>query len=245
MTRLSARIGMWAAIAQTAFSLIYLAGVVILMAALFSQKSMAEVAATRWTNIQDFAAHYTDNPLSMHVGTAVQVDIFLSGLAILVIFNVLHEIAKPEVKIITRICSALALIVVVLSCTAYYIQLASVHQTIINGGDLEGLGQFAESNFSSPGMATMQLSWAFFYGLTTLVGAAIFTGKGIEKWIKWAFMINGLIGIIVGSAYAFGVTWLLPLSMLSLIVTAFAYPLLAIYFKRLDYVHQPSSNVDR
>jgi hypothetical protein len=232
MKPLAARIGMWAAIAQTAFSLIYVVGLGMLMAALFSRQSMAEVTAMRWTDVQTYAAHYADDPFSMWAGLAVQADVFLTGFSVLVIFLVLHELTHPDRQIVTRIASALALALMALSCMAYYIQIASVHQTIVSGGDLAGLAQFAESNASSPMMAVLQLSWTLLYGLTTLVVAPLFSTKGLERWIRGLFVVNGVIGISVGILYACGVNGALPVSILGLIATAFAYPLLAILFHR-------------
>jgi hypothetical protein len=108
-----------------------------------------------------------------------------------------------------------------------------VHQTIVSGGDLEGLAQFAESNISSPGMATLQLAWALFYGLATLSIIPALGNSKAEKWIKGGFLVNGVIGVTVGIAYAFGMTNILPLAVLGLVGTSFAYPLLAYRFYRL------------
>lgn len=235
MTKLAARIGVWAAILNTICALVYLAGVVILITTLLSGQTPAELAASnRWTNIQDYAAHYADNPLTMNVGLGVQASAFVSGIAILVIFLALHEVTDPPKKIITRIASAFALILAITSSWGYYIQFASVHQTIMAGGDLEGLGQFAESNVASPAMATLQLGWAFFYGLATLVAIPAFGGSRVEKWIKGAFAVNGVIAVFIGVVYAFGVTSLLPLAVLGLVATSFAYPLLAVFFHRVE-----------
>ncbi len=233
MTKLAARIGMWAALAQTAFSAIYLIGLILLMSTLFAHQSMAEVAATSWTDIRTYAAHYMDDPFSMRLGLIVQGDVFLNGLSVLVVFLCLHELTHPSKQIVTRIAGALALAVMILSCMTYYIQIASVHQTIINGGDLEGLAQFAESNASSPMMANLQLAWTFLYGLTTLVVTPLFSGGGLERWIRWGFLINGVIGICVGILYAFGITEALPVSILGLIATSFVYPLLAVLYARM------------
>ncbi len=229
---LAARIGKWASIVETILTLVYLIGVIVLMTLLFSRYSAAEIAAKQWLGIQDYAQHYADDYWSMVTGIVVQIDVFLTGIVILVIFLALHEVADPEWRILTRIGYSFAIVLTVASCTMYYIQVASVHQSIMNGGDLVGLGQFVEPNFSSPGMAVLQLSWTIFYGLTTLVVAPVFRKNGIEKWIRWCFVINGVIGIVVGTSYLFGVVWLLPLSMAGLIAIGSAYPFLAVYFDR-------------
>ncbi len=232
MSKLAARIGMWAAIAQTAFFVLYLIGLVQGISALFARQSMAQVAATRWTDIQTYAAHYADDPFSLAVGLATQADVFLTGFSVLIIFLTLHELTDPARQIVTRIASSLALALMVLSCMAYYIQIVSVHQTIVTGGDLVGLAQFAESNFFSPMMAVLQLCWTLLYGLITLVVAPLFSGRGLERWIRWAFIVNGVVGVVVGILYTFGLYGALPISILGLVATSFAYPMLAVLFRR-------------
>jgi hypothetical protein len=233
MSKLPARIGMWAAMAESLVSVIYIIGLVVLVTAALSQHSAAELSAQQWTNITTYAERYTADALSLTVGMIVQVSAFLAGLLILVVFLVLHELADPASKIVTRIASAFAMMMAVTSSWGYYVQLASVHQTIIGGGDLEGLGQFAESNASSPGMATLQLAWALFYGLATLAVSPAFGNSRAERWIKAAFVINGFIGVTVGIAYASGATEFLPMAVLGLVATSFAYPMLALRFYRV------------
>lgn len=232
MAKLTAKIGLWAAIGETFVSLVYIFGLVLLIAGNLSQHSPAELAAQKWTNIMDYAQHYADAPGLLQTSLIVQGSAFLAGLFILVVFLVLHELADNRIKMLTRLASTFVLIMAVLSSWGYYVQLASVHQTIITGGDLEGLAQFAESNISSPGMATLQLSWAFFYGLGSIFILPVFGSTRSEKWIKVGFGINGLIGITVGIFYAFGVTNILPLAVIGLVGSAYVYPLLAMQFYR-------------
>ncbi len=183
MSRLPARIGLWAAVAESLVSVIYIIGLVVLVAAPLSKHSAAELSAQQWTNITTYAEHHTADALSLPVGMIVQVSAFLAGLLILVVFLVLHELADPASKIVTRIASAFAMMMAVTSSWGYYVQPASVHQTIMGGGEREGLGRFAETNTSSPGMATLQLAWALFYGLATLAVAPAFGNSRAERWI--------------------------------------------------------------
>jgi hypothetical protein len=236
MSRLSARVGFWAAVAQSAVSLIYIIGLVVLVGAALSTQTAGELASHQWTDINDYAQHYMDDSLSLTVGMVVQVSALLAGLLIPVVFLALHETTNPEWKILTRISSAFAIMMAMASSWGYYVQLASVHQTIITAGDLEGLSQFVEANISSPGMATLQLAWAIFYGIATLVAAPIFDDTRSDKVIKVAFLINGVIGITVGITYMFGVIWLMPLAILGLVVASIAYPLLALRFHRMGKV---------
>jgi hypothetical protein len=236
MAKLTAKIGLWAAVAETLVSLIYIVGLVMLVAGNLSQYSAAELAAQEWTGILDYAQHYRDALGLLQISLVVQISAFLTGLCILVVFLALHELADDRIKIWARLASTFVLIMAVLSSWGYYIQLASVHQTIITGGDLEGLAQFAESNISSPGMATLQLSWALFYGLGSLFILPAFGSTRSEKWIKAGFAINGIIGIVVGVSYAFGITNILPLAVIGLVGSAYVYPLLGLRFYRISKV---------
>ena len=232
MKRLTAKIGLWAAMAETFMSLVYICGLILLISGNLARYSAAELASQEWTNITTYAQHYTDSRGLLEIELVVQISAFIAGLLILVVFLVLHELADNRIKILTRLASSFVLIMAVLSSWGYYVQLASVHQTIITGGDLEGLAQFAESNISSPGMATLQLSWAFFYGLGSLLILPVFGSSRSEKWIKAGFLINGLIGLTVGILYSFGITEILPLAILGLVGSSYVYPLLGVQFHR-------------
>lgn len=232
MSSLPARLGYWASIAQSIVSFVYIIGLIALVSLALSRASAAELGAQQWTGIGAYASHYADDPLSLSLGIVVQASAFLAGLLILVVFLALHELAEARHRILTRIGSAFALMMAMTSSWGYYVQIASVHQVITHGGDLEGLGQFVEANMSSPGMATLQLSWALFYGMATLTVAPTFGRTRSEKWIKAVFLLNGVTGLTIGIAYSFGATMLLPLAILGLVAASIAYPLLALKFGR-------------
>jgi hypothetical protein len=236
MSRLSFRIGFWASATQSVVSLVYVIGLIILVTVALSHQSPSQLVDQRWTDITTYTRHYADDQISLSVGLVVQISALIAGIMIPVIFLALHEVTSPEKKILTRIASTFTIMMAVTSSWGYYIQLASVHQTIISAGDLEGLSQFVEANVSSPGMATLQLAWAIFYGIATLVVVPVFDSTRSDKLIKVAFLFNGVIGIIVGIAYVFGATSLLPLAILGLVVASIAYPLLALRFHRLGKV---------
>jgi len=232
----SFRIGFWAAVTQSVVSLVYIIGLIILVTVALSHQSPSQLVDQRWADITTYAQHYADDQLSLKIGLVIQVSALTAGIIIPVVFLALHETTCAEKKILTRIASAFTIMMAVTSSWGYYIQLVSVHQTIIAAGDLDGLGQFVEANISSSGMATLQLAWAIFYGIATLVVAPVFDSTRSDKWIGVAFFLNGVIGITVGIAYAFGATSLLPLAILGLVVASIAYPLLALRFHRLGKV---------
>jgi hypothetical protein len=228
----AARVGLWAALAETSCTIVYIIGLFALVGLSLARSTPAELATQGWPGIQAYAQHYADDPTALTVGLVVQVSAFASGLLILVVFLALHELAEPAKKFFTRLASAFALLLALTSSWAYYIQWGSVHQAILRGGDLEGLAQFVESYIASPAMATLQLGWAFFYGLACLAMLPALGPTRLERWVKLAFGVNGVIGVLIGLAYALGLTGLLPFAVLGLAATSFAYPLLAIHFHR-------------
>ena len=80
MSELPARIGFWAAAAQSVVSLIYIIGLVILGILALSQYSAADLATQQWTDITTYARHYSEDPVSLTVGLIVQVSAFLAGI---------------------------------------------------------------------------------------------------------------------------------------------------------------------
>ena len=107
MSKLPARIGFWASIAETLVTLVYIIGLVSLIAVALSQHSASDLAAQQqWTNIITYAQQYAEDQVSIRISLLVQVSAFLAGILILVVFLTIHEMADPQIKIVTRIASA-------------------------------------------------------------------------------------------------------------------------------------------
>ncbi len=233
MTRLSAQIGRWAALAQTIVGYAYLFGYIALLA-IFSIQP--------WTDIQAYAAQL-DTPYFFAL-TALQVLAFLQALLVIVLAVAIYDYAAPERKILARLGIVFALSFAILSSMHYYIQWVSVRQSILRN-DLTGLGLFVQFNFDSPISAANMLGWMFFYGLTTLVLAPIFNHSRLENWIRGAFLVNGIGCILCAVILAFGQKWVYFLWTALISTTWFAYPLLAILFRRFQAQllpdHQPLS----
>ncbi|MBA4385326.1 MAG: hypothetical protein C0410_11370 [Anaerolinea sp.] len=222
MSKLAARIGIWASISQTVVGYGYLI-VYIIFLTLFPIKP--------WSNIQAFAADI--NTPYMTWLTVIQVMAFLQAFLVLVISVVLHEFSKPEEKILTRLAKAFALSFTILASLHYYMQWTGVRQSILSN-DLEGLGMFVQFNFDSPISAINMLGWMFFYGLTTLSLSPLFKKRGIERWIHWAFLINGIGCILCAVILTLGQKWVFLVWTGLISITWFAYPLLLILFKRIN-----------
>jgi hypothetical protein len=74
----------------------------------------------------------------------------------------------------------------------------------------------------------------FFYGLTTLTLASIFSNSRIEKWIRWGFIINGIGCILSAILLAIGYKWVYLDWTVLISLTWYVYPLLGVLFHRLQ-----------
>lgn len=231
MTKLSAQIGRWAAWAQTVVGYAYLAGYLALLA-IYPMKP--------WVDIKTFASEL--GTAYFNALTGLQVLAFLQALLVLVIAMAIHDYAPADKKILARLGTAFALAFAVLSSMHYYIQWVGVRQSILRN-DLAGLGLFVQFNFDSPVSAFNMLGWMFFYGLTTLVLAPLFKRGRLEAWIRWAFGINGIGCILSAVLLAFGLKWIYLVWTLLISVTWFAYPLLGVFFYRLQAQTAPRAAV--
>lgn len=220
MSKLAARIGIWSSISQTAVGYGYLI-VYIIFLTLFAPKP--------WSGIQTFAADI--NTPYMTWITVIQILAFLQALLVFVISVALHDFSSQNQKILTRLAMAFALAFALLASMHYFVQWTSVRQSILHN-DLDGLGLFVQFNFNSPMSAINMLGWMFFYGLTTLSLSPIFKNKGIEKWIHWAFLVNGIGCILCALILAFGYNWVYLVWTGLISITWFAYPLIAILLNR-------------
>jgi hypothetical protein len=192
MKKLSAQIGCWAAWLQTVIGYAWLVGYLVLLV-MFPLKP--------WFSIEDFASEIGSPYFRLLTG--LQILAFFQALLVLVLTIVIYEYTPAGKKILARLGIAFALAFAVLSSMHYYIQWVGVRQSILRN-DLTGLGLFVQFNFDSPISAVNMLGWMFFYGLTTLVLAPIFRKDRFDKWIGWAFFINGIGCILSAFLLALG-----------------------------------------
>jgi len=222
MSKLATRIGIWAALLQTVVGYGYLLVYIIFM--MF-------FPVRPWINIETFAADI--NTPYMTWITVIQILAFTQAILVLVITICLHEFSKPDQKILTRLAMSFALAFALLASVHYYVQWTGVRQSILRN-DLEGLGLFVQFNFDSPVSTINMLGWMFFYGLTTLSLSPLFSKQGIERWIHWAFLTNGVGCILCAVLLTMGQKWVYLIWTGLISITWFAYPLLMILFKRIE-----------
>jgi hypothetical protein len=58
----------------------------------------------------------------------------------------------------------------------------------------------------SASSAINMLGWSLFFGLSSLLSAPVFAGKGLQKFIRIVFLINGVCCLLGGVGFALNIT---------------------------------------
>jgi len=191
MNRLALRLGMWSAFLIAADFILY---TVCFVAILMSPPIFV------WTTLADYAA-YTTMHASFFRDAAMYL-MLIFGPLFVVLLSALHEYARDEQKILTRISTAFGLAFAVLVGINYFVQLSIVRQSVLHG-QLTGLEQVLQANPMSAMTGLNMLGWSLFLGLASLFAAPIFAGGRLEKAIKVALIINGLCCLLGGLSYLY------------------------------------------
>ena len=182
-----------------------------------------------WSGIQSFAESFL-SPYGTEL-TILQALAFLQTLSIAATVVTVCECIPKEQKVLARLAQTSITAFLVVSCSHYFIQWASVRQSIISG-NLEGVAPFVQFNFSSPISAFNMLGWTILYSLSALALSTAFKGRGTNAWIRWGLVLCGVNGIAAGIGLALGkqiayLFWTIGISL-----TWYVYPLLMSLFKK-------------
>ena len=191
MNRLSLRLGRWSAFLIAADFILY---TVCFVAILMSPPVFV------WTNLADYVAYATTH--SSFFRDAAMYLMLIFGPLFVVLLSALHDYARDEQKVLTRIALGFGLAFAILVGINYFVQLSTVRQNVLHG-QLTGLEQFVQANPASAITGMNMLGWTLFLGLASLFVAPIFTGGRLAKTIKWALIINGLCCLLGGLSYMY------------------------------------------
>jgi hypothetical protein len=114
----------------------------------------------------------------------------------------IHDIAKDEQKILTRIAFAFAAIFAALIGLHYFVQISAVRVNV-EKSHLDGLEHFLQSKPDSAISAVNMLGWSLFLGLSSIFIAPIFSGNKLENALKRLFLLNGIFCLLGGIGYVF------------------------------------------
>jgi hypothetical protein len=160
--------------------------------------------------------------------------LFFGPLFVIMVSSV-HDIAKGEQKILTRIAFAYAAVFAALIGVHYFVQISAVRVNV-EKSHLDGLEHFLQSKPDSVISAINMLGWSLFLGLSSIFIAPIFSGNKLENALKRLLLLNGIFCFLGGIGYVFENV---PIVFLTInfgmggCVTALSI-LLTIFFKRIS-----------
>jgi len=223
MNRLSVKLGYWSAVILT---VILTAGYIFGFAF-----TLLFVEIPQWTNLSDFVAAI--QPAFLLYPTIAQVAAFLALPLLLIILFCLHEHVSGDKKILTGIGLCFAAMMAVLGCMYYFVHFNGVR--LINAkADLAGLEQFIIYNPDSTIMAIGILGTSFFAGLAFLFFFPVFSGRRLEQWLRYTFLLSAICSFTGMFAFLFDYMPLMAVYLLGQLVGSLFMAILSIiFFKEL------------
>jgi len=193
MNKISYKIGYWSSI-------------LILIAFIIWIVSFLGIAISSplfyWTNLSDYIIYFKAN--NHFFQNLAMIFMLLFGPLYILLINSYYDYVADNRKVLVRISLLFALAFGVLSSLHYFVQLGSVRINM-ESGNFEGIEHFVQANPVSIMTSVLMLGWTLFLGLSSLFIFPVFSGKGVVKWIRYAFLINGLSCFIAGIGYLFQV----------------------------------------
>lgn len=224
MNRLALRLGTWSAFLIAVDFILY---TVCFLATVMSPPIFV------WTTLAEYAAYVATHGSFFRDAAMFLVLIF--GPLLVVLLAALHEQARAEQKILTRISLGFGLAFAVLADINYFVQLSSVRQSILHG-QLTGLEQMVQANPMSAMTGLNMLGWSVFLGLASLFVAPVFGDGRLEKSIKALWVLNGLCCLLGGLSYIYefslGVFLFITFGMGGAVTVATL--LIGVWFRRLS-----------
>jgi hypothetical protein len=173
--RTVSRIGFWAAVFATLFSVTYI---------------VAQIG--EWLGLLGSAGGPESSSTPLGLVVLLTPSLFL-GTAFVVLMVSVHYYAPEERKIWSHLGLVFATIYAVLISINYYVQLTFVVPRLLQGNvDSVSLQPFLFVPFDSFLYSVDILGYSFM-SLATLFAAFAFTGSGVERTVRWFMIANGLI----------------------------------------------------
>ena len=167
-------LGFWSAILSTVFTIVF-----VVLALVFTPEE--------WSGIVSYAKNF--NFLQM----ANFIPVILLAPTVIVLMVCIHFVAPETKKVFSLIGIAFSSVYAAIICTNYYLQLFVVRLNLLSD-TLDGLAILAMPNLHSIFFALETIGYAFL-SLATLFVSPVFRGGKLEGWIRWLFIISGVLGI--------------------------------------------------
>ena len=210
-----AQIGFWSALLTTVWTIWFIATFAPYMATL-----------PEWSGIEAFAASFEPVPYLAWV-----IPCLLLALTFPVLMSSIHFYAPDDKKIWSWLGLVFAIMYGAVLSANYFVLMGVVRESLVSGYT-EGLAWFV---IGSPHSITNTLEGIGygFMGLATLFAGPAFDGGGLEHWIRWVFIVNGVAGI---AGVVLGGMGIMAATMVSLVAWGVTFPfgtvLVAVLFKR-------------
>lgn len=150
----------------------------------------------------------------------------------------LHYLTPGEKKFWSHAAVLFAVMYAVYVNSNYIVQLATVIPATLQGrlDEIRVLDQTPHSLFWD-----MDALGYIFMGLSTLFAVPVFAREGLQKWVKWFFLANGLIIPLFAFVYFYPTfsTAILLLGLPWVITAPGSILLLTIFFKRKPWTGTP------
>jgi hypothetical protein len=223
MSRLSIKLGFWAAVLMAIVFIAYTIGLSVIL--LF-------FPIPHWTNLSDFIASASGTWFSLY--TSCQFLAFLTPPLFVLLVNSLYDSTSDEKKPLIRASLCFSVIFASLSSIHYFVQFSVVRFGILHG-HTEGLEPFIQLNPDSVISAINILGWTVFFGLSCLLMVPIFSSDKLEKVIKFSFLFNGIVCFLGAVGYVFEISILNMLFFYGMGIAVMVIAIsLSIWFKRRD-----------
>jgi hypothetical protein len=171
------RIGFWSAVV-IALLVFFIDAGMILSTILFPM--------TKITSIEAYASSFNSLQMLPFIPSLLLAPMFV------IMMLCIHHFASDDKKVLSQLGFSFAVICATVLSIHYYIQLTFVQQGLLNN-ETAGLWQFAAPNPHSFFWTFAALGYGFM-GISLLFAAPVFSEKS-ERFIKWLFVANGIVGV--------------------------------------------------
>lgn len=173
MTASTQQAGFWSAVLATVFSIAYVVG------------QLAE-----WAGVLGSAGGPESASTPLGIAVLLTPSLFL-GSSFLVLAVSIHQAAPADRKVWSQAAVAFATAYDVLISLVYFVQLTWVGPRLARG-NVEGIEVFLFAPFDSFLYAVDILGYSFM-SVATFFAAMVFTGRGLERIVRWFLIANGLL----------------------------------------------------
>jgi hypothetical protein len=173
-------LGFWSSVSATVCSAVFLAALVFTL--------ITNSLNLNWQSIDQYAKIYNELQVMIFV-----VPCFLLAPSILIFTACLYAKAPEAKKILALLAMVFAIVYTAQISYNYFMQMSAVRQSI-KAGVLDGLAPFAFGNPNSTFWSLEVLGYTFL-SISMVFSGLLFKGSRVKAWIRWIFIINGILGI--------------------------------------------------